>query len=229
MSEMLMTDQAATTNEGPAASQTSGDTAATAEALYGDKQQATEGKTQTTQESAPAGDKTDGKASDAEGDKPAGAPEKYEFKAPEGKEFAADTIKDFSEIAKELNLSQEAAQKLLDKMAPSIEARQVQQLEAIRNEWADAAQVDKEFGGEKLNENLAVAKKALDAFGSPELRALLNESGLGNNPEVIRFMYRAGKAMSEDTFVGNSPGADGKGNPKDFNAKAAALYNNQQT
>ena len=44
-------------------------------------------------------------------------------------------------------------------------------------------------------------------------------------------MYRAGKAISEDGYVGNSEGAMGKssGIPKDFNGIANALYSNQQT
>ena len=42
-------------------------------------------------------------------------------------------------------------------------------------------------------------------------------------------MYRAGKAISEDSYVGNSEGANAKGNvPKDFNGIANALYSNQQ-
>lgn len=227
MTESLMTDQAATTTEGTASSQAPGDNSATAEALYGEQQQATEGQDQQAQDSAPA-ENAEGEQGDAEATAE-GAPEQYEFVAPEGNEYAAEIIADFSEIAKELNLTQDAAQKLLDKMAPSIEARQTQQVEQIRNEWAAQAQVDKEFGGEKLQENLAVAKKALDNFGTPELRALLNESGLGNNPEVIRFMFRAGKAISEDTYVGNTSGTSTKAGPADFNSKAAALYTNQQS
>jgi hypothetical protein len=84
---------------------------------------------------------------------------------------------------------------------------------------------DKEFGGDKLSENLGVAKKALDAFGTAELRSLLNQSGLGDHPEVIRFMYRAGKAISEDRFVGGAP-AVGKGAPKNFADFADVLYSN---
>ena len=60
---------------------------------------------------------------------------------------------------------------------------------------------DAEIGGDKLPENLAVARKALETFGTPELKALLNESGLGNHPEVIRFFYRSGKAISEDRVI----------------------------
>jgi hypothetical protein len=220
-----MTDNAATTNEGTPASNSTGNPA-TAEALYGDKQQAPEGQNQQAAESA----NTDGSEGNKDGDAPQGAPEKYEFQAPEGKEFDAEVIGQFSDIAKELNLSQEAAQKLVETMGPKIAERQMAQVEMVRNEWAQQAQADKEFGGDKLQENLAVAKKALDSFGSPELRALLNESGLGNNPEVIRFMYRAGKAISEDSFVGNSTGAANKtSGPQDFNAKANALYSNQQS
>ena len=64
-----------------------------------------------------------------------------------------------------------------------------------------------------------VAKKALETFGTPELRTLLNESGMGNNPEVIRAFYRVGKAISEDKFV------SGKATPADAN-DARSLYPN---
>jgi len=231
MTEPLMSDNAATTNEGTAPSQNSIGNPATADALYGDKQQAPEGQGQQAAEPA----NTDGSEGNkdgqqTDGDKPQGAPEKYEFQAPEGKEFDAEIIGNFSDVAKELNLTQDAAQKLVETMGPKIAERQLAQVEAIRNEWAQQSQVDKEFGGDKLNENMAVAKKALDSFGTPELRTLLQQSGLGNNPEVIRFMYRAGKAISEDTFVSSSAGAGGgKANSGDFNSKAAALYSNQQS
>ena len=228
--ETQMTDTAAPINEGTQASQHSNGSQATADALYGDQQQASEGQDQQASEQANTDNPEANKDGETQADKPQGAPEKYEFKAPEGKEFDAEIIGNFSEIAKELNLTQDAAQKLVESMGPKIAERQLAQVEAIRNEWAQQSQVDKEFGGDKLQENMAVAKKALDSFGTPELRTLLVQSGLGNNPEVIRFMYRAGKAISEDTFVGSSPGAGGKPTgPQDFNAKAAALYSNQQS
>jgi hypothetical protein len=129
------------------------------------------------------------------------APEKYEFKAPEGTEYDPGILDAFSSAAKEADLSQEAAQMLIEKMAPALAARQVGQVEAIHKEWLEASSADKEFGGEKLQENLGVARKALDAFGTPELRSLLDTTGLGNHPEVIRLLFKAGKAISEDTFT----------------------------
>ena len=151
------------------------------------------------------------------------APETYEFKAPEGRVFDSEVIAEYSKVAKELNLSQEAAQRVLDAVGPKLAERQAAQVEAVRNGWADNSKADKEFGGDKLTENLGVAKKALDQFGTAELRSLLNESGLGNHPEVIRFMYRAGKAISEDRIVTGSA-ATAKSGPKSFADLADALY-----
>lgn len=139
-----------------------------------------------------------------EGEKPEGAPEKYEWAAPEGVTLDESIMGSLSEVAKELNLPQAAAQKLVDKIAPVMAQRQVEQFEALRTEWRQASSSDQEFGGAKLTENMAVAKKALDAFGTPEFRQLLEQTGMGNHPEVIRTFYRAGKAISEDGLVSGS-------------------------
>jgi hypothetical protein len=159
-----------------------------------------------------------------EGEKaaPEGAPEKYEFKEVEGQKLDESVIGAFSEVAKELNLTQDAAQKVVDKMGPAMALRQKAAMEAASKEWAEQARADKEFGGANLDANLGIAKKALDAFGSPELATLLNESGLGNHPDVVRAFYRVGKAISEDRLVtGNaSPTTAAKDH-------ASRLYPNQ--
>ena len=132
---------------------------------------------------------------------PEGAPEAYEFVPPEGHVLDDGVIGKFSEVAKELNLSQTNAQKVLDVMAPAIAERQQAALQTMTAEWADSARADKEFGGDKLDENLAIAKTALEKFATPEFRTLLNDTGLGNHPEVLRVFVRAGKAISPDTVV----------------------------
>lgn len=135
-------------------------------------------------------------------------PEKYEFKSPaEGKELDAGVMGSLGEVAKELGLSQENAQKIVDKMAPVLEGRQQEALTQARQQWAEQAKADKEFGGDKLPENLALAKKALDTFGTPELNTLLRDSGLGNHPEIIRAFVKAGKAISQDTIATKDGGS----------------------
>lgn len=154
-----------------------------------------------------AGDEAQPEAGTAENQQPSEAaavdvpPEEYVFTAPEGMEYDAETMGVYAEAAREAGLSQEKADLILGKLAPHMAEKQAQALAQAREDWAASAKVDKEYGGEKLAESLGTAKKALDAFGTPELQTLLNESGLGNHPEIIRFMVRAGRAISQDTFV----------------------------
>ena len=181
-----------------------------------------------TQEAPAAAAKAEGAQETAKpDDKPAGAPEKYDFKAPEGTPLDSELMGEFEGIARELNLPQDKAQLVVDKLAPKVAermaAQQAQVVQQARTEWAESARADKEFGGDNLPASLATAQKAMTTFGTPELRALLNDSGLGNHPEVIRAFYRAGKAISEDSRVvsgqqGNQPAG------KDL---AKSLYPNQ--
>lgn len=151
--------------------------------------------------------------------KPEGAPETYEFKAPEGHHFDETVIAQFSEVAKELNLPQDKAQMVLDKMAPAIAERQAAALETVSKEWADASRADKEFGGDKFDGSLAAAKQGLEKFATPELQKLLVDTSLGNHPEVLRLFTRIGKAISEDKVVTG----DARATPA---SRLATLYDN---
>lgn len=219
--ESMMTEAPTTTNEAAVITQ---------ESAKADVTSTETGKTQQVADATTTGS-TDGdtKETTKTEEVKTGAPEKYEFKAPEGRNFDNEVINTFSEVAKELNLSQESAQKVLDRVGPKMVERQMAELDAIRKGWIDSSKVDKEFGGDAIDVNMSTAKKALDAFGTPELKTLLNQSGLGNHPEVIRFFFRAGKSISEDTFVGATNGAgSAKGQPRDFASQASLLYSNNK-
>lgn len=133
-----------------------------------------------------------------------GAPEKYEFQAGEGVELDAEALKDFEPVARELNLTNEQAQKLVDaypKILAGVQQRQADAWQAQTEEWAATVKADKEIGGDKLTANLGVAQRALDTFGTPALKEYLNSTGLGNHPELVKAFVKVGKAMSEDGVV----------------------------
>jgi hypothetical protein len=174
--------------------------------------------TQSTETTKPGETTTETKPA-AEAAKPL-VPEKYEFTAPEGTEFDPTVIEAYSAAAKVAGLSQEAAQKLIETMTPALAARQTEQYKAVQEEWRTTSSTDNEFGGDKLKENLGVAKKALDQFDplptgttTTPLRTLLESTGLGNHPEVLRVLYRVGKAISEDKFVAGRQAATAEEDP----------------
>lgn len=196
-----------------------------------DKAKGDEGKeddtASTDDDSSKQDEKTDDKDSDSDDDtkEKEGAPEEYEeFTTPEGVELDTEVTGELKTLAKELNLSQKDAQRLADlglKQASKFSEQPNKIVADAKIEWEKQTQNDEEIGGRKLAENLSVAKKAMNAYGSDNLKTLLNESGLGNHPDVIRFMYRAGKAISEDTIVRGA----GNDTPKPKSA-ADMLYGN---
>ncbi|MFP2712383.1 peptidase [Escherichia coli] len=146
------------------------------------------------------GDKPD----DDKDKKPEGAPEAYEFKAAEGVELDTEALKDFEPVARELNLTNEQAQKLVDaypKILAGVQQRQADAWQKQTEGWAESVKADKEIGGDKLESNLSAAQRALDQFGNPELKEYLNVTGMGNHPELVKAFVKIGKAMSEDGMV----------------------------
>lgn len=131
-------------------------------------------------------------------------PEAYDLKMPDGVELDKAAADEFTAIAKELKLDLPSAQKLADVAAKQAQ-RQAESHAKLVESWAEQVKVDKEIGGDKFDENLGIARKALETFGTPELRDVLHASGLGNHPEVIRAFYKAGKAISDDSFVKGAP------------------------
>lgn len=153
-----------------------------------------------------------------------GVPKEYEDFKLEGQEFSEEDQKLFKDLAKDLNLSQEQAQKLVEHEVAAAKQAEDTNLEVWRDtvmEWREASRKDKEYGGTKFDENLAVAKKAVEKFGSKELLTALTDYGMGNHPEFIRFFYRVGKAIAEDKMF-SGPG--GERTPSD---PASILYPNQ--
>ena len=87
-----------------------------------------------------------------------------------------------------------------------MERRHSEQIEALSNQCAQQSRSDADFGGDKMNEKMAVAQRALPHYSSPELSDLLNQSGLGNHPAFIRMFYRVGLTLREDGMVNGNKG-----------------------
>lgn len=140
-------------------------------------------------------------------------PEKYDLKLPEGATLDQKAIDEISAFAKEKGLSQEAAQAVLERehsLISGLQQKAEQEWQAKKDQWLKDATGDKEFGGDNLKLSAEVAHRALKRFDSTgKLAEMLETSGFGNHPEVIRFMWKIGQAMSEDQLV--IPGAQSGG------------------
>ncbi len=166
-------------------------------------------------------DKKEDDEDDKDEDKEPGEPldlSDLEIDLPEGMELNQEALTDLGALTGELNLSKEDATRFVPvgvKLIEADRAAQAEGYETTRGEWRDTTAADKEIGWKDETEQkkqLAIADRGLNAIGTPELRTLLNQTGLGDNPEVIRAFYKAGLAAGDDVVEqGGSGDTSAKG------------------
>ena len=139
-------------------------------------------------------------------------PIQYNFKEEYG--FSAEDNTKLTDVFKKAKLSQEQADILLNAYHGDV-ANLGQQFDnelqaAIvnqRNTWANQVKADNELGGQNFANTKLNIGRVMQQFGTPELKKFLNESGLGYNPDFVRFMNKVGTLIGNDTNFINSQGA----------------------
>ena len=133
---------------------------------------------------------------------PQGAPEAYDFKAsiPEGVELDEALTKDFSEIARGMNLTNEQANQIAQfgfKYGEQIANKVREQYAAEVTKWGEAAKAEM---GANFNSIMATAGAGIEAVEKvvPGIRQALNETGAGNRIEIIRMCEMLGRLVQAD-------------------------------
>jgi hypothetical protein len=157
-------------------------------------------------------------------------PEKYEFKAPEGMTIDEKALGEFTPVFKEIGLSQENAQKLVNAYAPYMKQMAEQaSKEAVESYkttvegWKQETQ--KELGAD-AQQKMALAAKAINKLGTPALKEFLNETGFGNHKELVSFFVKVGSMLKEDSVV---DGKSGTSSPSTDEDRAKKLYPTMKT
>lgn len=194
------------------------------------------------------GTKTEVKAEPGkEGEKPKaeGAPATYaDFKAPEGYELDKALATEAGVMFKEMNLTQEQAQTLVDfYSAQSTKSSNLalQSVRDMRAGWVDQIKSNPEYKGDfdaqgKIKPDSKVLVgigRMLDSLGdaklASEFRQAMGLTGAGDHPAVWAMLHRLSNHFAEGSSVrGNGPsahGQDSKGQAASISA-ASAIYPN---
>jgi hypothetical protein len=119
---------------------------------------------------------------------------------PEGVQVDEELLGGVKEIATKHNLSKEAVQDLVNAYSKKVldsDTSLKSQWTEIEQGWINSAKSDKEIGGDKFDETVTKARKAIDVFGTPALREALDQTRFGNHPELIRMMAKVEEKISE--------------------------------
>ena len=145
-----------------------------------------------------------------------GAPENYDFKdvqLPEGYQINEALAAEFAPLGKELNLSQQSANKLAEFLIKYQQSQTTperlaeykkQEQTATKLSYEKMLNADKEIGGNdeaKRNAYIDVADVGYSSFASDELKTVLHELSLDFHPAVIKHFYRLGKLCGDDKLT----------------------------
>jgi hypothetical protein len=111
-----------------------------------------------------------------------------------------EVMAEFKKLAFDANMLPGQAQKVMDwfneKAASGMNASSTQQEQALTSGWEE---LGKEWGN-GFDKNMASAKSVIKEFGDESFVNYLNESGLGDDPKLARFLASIGQNLREDSF-----------------------------
>jgi hypothetical protein len=121
------------------------------------------------------------------------------YKLPDG--LTEDTSKWYKDVALKAGLTQDQAKHVIDSYI-ELERQQMSQAELSQRQeqqaWVES--LKKEFGT-AFDKQVEIAKRGVKAFGDESLTNLLNETGLGDHPAVVKMFAKIGRELLEDKII----------------------------
>lgn len=170
---------------------------------------------------------------EGQSDEPAPPPTYEPFTVPDGVTLQPERLGDFTSLLGEFEGQSKAdhaavqafGQKLVERHVAEVQRTlaDVQKLNDAKWDrqkmaWHDEFMADPEIGGNRFQTSVDSAIQFIRTHGGSdeqqaEIRQLMNDSGIGNHPAMIRLLAKAGMAMSEGRpLAGRMPAAPPKSN-----------------
>ena len=135
-------------------------------------------------------------------------PDTYDITTSTGEQLGGEDLDKLNQVCKKAGITQKQAQMLFSAYENDV-SNFNQQLQSSYNQqlqsWRDAVMNDRELGQENFEKTKANIKNVIGRFGSSELSDFLNKSGLGYNPDFVRFVNKVGSLISNDNnFIGGN-------------------------
>lgn len=168
-------------------------------------------------EKAEEGDGGEGEGGEASGEEAEGY--QIALKDENGEDIALDAemLEAATPVLKELGIDNEGANKLaplahqiVTKTQEGVLTQMADAGKAQAKEWLEELRADEELGKGNYDNTIHLAAKGLDALGftaEHPFRELLNQSGLGNHPDMVRTFHTLGKLAGEEGLFPTPEGA----------------------
>ena len=119
-------------------------------------------------------------------------------------DYDPETTADFRQLAHEIGLNNDQASVLFDTYVNAIAGQQEQEQEAFDQfEVENTQALQQEWGG-NFDKNVELARRAFMNFATPEAVEIMEQTGLGNHPEILKVFSRVGELLQEDSVLPGS-------------------------
>jgi hypothetical protein len=129
---------------------------------------------------------------------------KFDLKLPENSPLDQARVEQIKSFAKEKSLTPEQAQMIVERESDALSGYKASQDKIVSSEkakWIDEIKSHPEIGGDHFDESISLASRVVDKFGTPKFKEILNNTGLGNHPELVLLFSKIGKAYGEDKLL----------------------------
>lgn len=138
-----------------------------------------------------------------------GTPDEYKFDVPEGVKLDEESVSEFRKFAFENKIPTELANKLIG-FNLQIQKKATERAISEFNQKVDNGRKESErvLKGEwttNYDQNVALAQRVANKYLPENIKKYLNDSGFGDNPELVKAFYEIGKVLSEDTLAVGQP------------------------
>lgn len=149
----------------------------------------------------------------------------YNMETPKDIGLDAEFLSSFKEAAYKNGVLPKQASGLMGFFDASIKATKAKQEAQVAAEVESGINGLKTEWGAAFNDNINMARLAVNKLGNPELKDYLEKSGLGNNPMVIKLFNSVGKFLKEEKQVdlGNTSSFSGALTPAEAQKKIDSI------
>ena len=150
---------------------------------------------------------------------------------PDGYEFGDDPdneLEFYRNATHQLGLTQDQAQNMLDLYA-SVQEEQNEANDQATADFAVNSQIElKREWGADYDGRLDQAQRAFGQFATPEFSALMDETGLGNHPELVKAFAKIGAMLGEDKLIVGTGLGQSRITPHDAKDQIQSLYSDPE-
>lgn len=128
----------------------------------------------------------------------------YDLKVPENSFISDARVQELTKLAKDNGLTNEQAQSLVNVEHDAVTRfakAQVDEFNKLKAGWKNEVQADKDFGGDKYRETVAVAHEFVKNYAPQSLIAELEKTGYGDYPDLVKMFAKAGRDLESAKFI----------------------------